>query len=470
MDKNKMFDVIVIGAGAAGLNIAGFMNRVGFRVLLIDKSDRNIGGDCLNYGCVPSKALIHVARVVRNAREAHAFGLRAEGGVEMEKVRDFIQGGQEEIRVRENADYFRGLGMTVVLGEARFSGKNTVEVNGETYQGKKIVIATGLYPRKLDIPGSDQVAIYNNETIFNISTLPERLLVVGGGPIGLEIGQAFRHLGSQVTIVNNTEQLLPREDAEIADLLLWQFKKEGIKVYNSHTAKHFSSPRELVIQGEDGKEITVEFDAVFAAVGREANTDSLALEKAGIATDGQKIVVDEYLRTSNKNILVCGDAAGMEQFTHAAELHAGVILQNFFSPLKKKLNRDTLAWVTFTYPEVATFGLNEHQLKERGITYEILEDDFTHDDRAIIDRYPTSKVKLFVSKDKLLGGTMLAPQAGELIQELILARSSNLPLSKVFARVYPYPTATRINKKVIGGYFAQKLTSFTKKVLHILFH
>jgi pyruvate/2-oxoglutarate dehydrogenase complex dihydrolipoamide dehydrogenase (E3) component len=137
MDKNKMFDVIVIGAGAAGLNIAGFMNRVGFRVLLIDKSDRNIGGDCLNYGCVPSKALIHVARVVRNAREAHAFGLRAEGGVEMEKVRDFIQGGQEEIRVRENADYFRGLGMTVVLGEARFSGKNTVEVNGEMYQGKK---------------------------------------------------------------------------------------------------------------------------------------------------------------------------------------------------------------------------------------------------------------------------------------------------------------------------------------------
>ncbi len=468
--KEKTFDIIVIGAGSGGLNIAGFMNRVGLKVLLVDKSDENIGGDCLNFGCVPSKALIHIARLVKNSHDAKKFGIEITGNVDMTKVRNYIKDKQSIIREHENAEYFRSIGMTVVLGSAKFVSKNEVEVGGVTYKSKKIVISTGSRPRQLSIKGSEKLNIYTNEEIFDIEKLPKRLLVIGGGPIGLEIGQAFNYLGSHVSVLHRSDKLLPKEDIEIANIFTDNLKREGVEFYFNSEIKEILDNNEVLINN-DGKEIKPLFDAIFVAIGRELNTEGLELEKAGIEMDGRKIKVDKYLRTTNKNVYLCGDIVGGHQFTHAAELHAGVILNNFFSPVKKKYSPDKLSWVTYTNPEIATFGLSENELNKKGTKYKTLNSDFKEDDRAIVDDFGEGKTKLFVSnKGTLLGGTMIAPNAGELFQELVLLNNSGLKISNIFNKIYPYPTATRINKRVVSQHFAEKLTAFNKKVLKFLFH
>jgi pyruvate/2-oxoglutarate dehydrogenase complex dihydrolipoamide dehydrogenase (E3) component len=468
--KENYFDIIVIGAGSGGLNIAGFMNRVGFKVLLIDKSDENIGGDCLNFGCVPSKALIHIARLVKDAHKAKDFGIDVGGVTNMRKVRDYIKNKQDVIREHENAEYFRSIGMTVIFGDAKFVSKDEVNVNGVTYKSKKIVIATGSRPRPLNIEGSEKLNIYTNEEIFNIEELPKRLLVIGGGPIGIEIGQAFNYLGSEVSVLQRGNKLLPKEDGEIANIFTENLKKEGVELYFNSEIKEILNDGEVVVKSGT-EEKMLSFDAVFVAIGRELNTEGLDLEKAGIEMDGRKIKVNKYLRTTNRDVYLCGDIVGGHQFTHAAELHAGIILRNFFSPFKKKYNPDNLSWVTYASPEIATFGLNDTELKKRGVDYSLLESSFDEDDRAIVDDFSDGKVKLFVSKSgKLLGGTMIAPNAGELFQELVLVNTLGLKISSLFNKTYPYPTATRINKRVVSQYFSGKLTFFNKKILRFLFH
>lgn len=471
MNAKNTFDIIVIGAGSGGLNIAGFMNRAGFRVLLVDKSGEHIGGDCLNFGCVPSKALIHVARMVHEARKTEAFGVRAEGAVDWKKVREYIKEKQDIIREHENAEWFRNKGMTVVLGKAEFSSRNSVTVDGVEYFGKKIVIATGSRPRVLMGQGIEKVRrVLNNENIFDMDELPKKLLVIGAGPIGMEIAQSLRFLGSEVVVSERSNAILGKEDPEISGIVLGEMKKQGISFRFNSALKEFVSETEAVFSDTSGVEEKISFDAVFIGIGRVLNTEGLALEKAGIEMKDGKILSDEYLRTTNKNVLLCGDIAGGFQFTHAAEMHAGVILNNFFSPLKKKFSADHISWVTYTTPEVASFGLWEGELKKRGTAYTVLESDFSEDDRAITDDYQYSKSKIFISpKGKILGGTMVAPNAGELIQELILANSAGLSIKHIFNKTYPYPTATRINKRLASGYFAGKLIEFNKKLLRWLY-
>lgn len=467
----KEYDIIVIGAGSGGLNIAGFMNRAGFSVLLIDKSDPHIGGDCLNYGCVPSKALIHTARLLRGAREAGRFGLSVNGKTDIRKVLGYVKEKQEIIREHENAEHFQKKGMDVALGEARFAGRDSVRVGSETYRGKKIVLATGSRPRKLTVPGIENVKYQTNETIFDLEELPEHLIVIGGGPIGIELGQAFRHLGSEVTLIETNSKFLPKESPEIAEVLRQRMEGEGIKFFFNTSVKEFPSSNQVIIVDKNNNETRLDFDAVLVSIGREFNIENLDLEKAGIELDetGKKLKVDEYLRTTNKSVYVSGDIVGSYQFTHAAEIHAGIIINNFFSPFKKKLNNDHIAWVTYTSPEIATFGLNEQQLRQRGITYEKLVFDFDEDDRAIVDEAQYGKLILFIAKDRILGGSMVAENAGELCQELILANASGLKLKHIFGKVYPYPTASRVNKRVISLHFAKKLTPFTKKLLHLFY-
>lgn len=472
MNKENTFDIIVIGAGSGGLNIAAFMNRVGLRVLLIDKSDSHIGGDCLNFGCVPSKALIHVARTVHEAKKAGEFGLVVEGRVDWLKVRSYIKEKQDIIRKHENADWFRAKGITVVLGSATFASKNSVLVDGVVYHGKKIVLATGSRPRLLVGQGIEKVArVLNNENIFTMAELPQNLLVLGAGPIGIEIAQALSFLGSKVTVVDPGTQILGKEDAEIAGVLAQQLKKDGVDIMLGHALKEFTSPTEAFVVSGAGNEVPVTFDAVFVSIGRVLNTEGLDLEKAGIKVDAKgKLLVDAYLRTTNKDVLVCGDVAGNFQFTHAAEMHASVILKNFFSPFKKKFNADSISWTTFTTPEVATFGVQETELKKRGIIYKALVSDFSEDDRAITDGYTYGLAKLFVSaKGKILGGTMVSPNAGELISELVLAEASDLSVDVLFNKTYAYPTATRINKRLVSGHFAAKLTPTANALLRRLY-
>jgi len=469
--KNKTFDIIVIGAGSGGLNIAVFANRIGLSTLLVDKSDKNIGGDCLNFGCVPSKALIHVARTAHVGRNLEKFGLKTTGMMDIHAVMAYVKSKQDIIREHENADWFRKSGMSVALGEAKFIGPNKIVVGDAVYGGKHIVLATGSRPRTISLPGIEHVRVFNNESIFDIDFIPKNLVIIGGGPIGIEIGQAFQRLGSQITILERGEKFLPKEDKDITDILYKRLASEGLNVLFHAQAKSIRKSGELVVE-VDGHERLLPADALFVGIGRQLNIEGLDLDKANIELEegGQKLKADRYLRTTNKNIVVCGDVAGQHQFTHAAELHASIIIRNWFSPFKKKLINDNLSWVTFTDPEIATFGISAEELKKRGIPHETIAESFSHDDRAITDDYRDSLLKIHISKKgKILGGTMIAQHAGELIQELILAQTHSMSLADIFTKIYPYPTATRINKHAAQNYQGRKLNEFSKKLLRMLF-
>ncbi|MEO6683812.1 MAG: FAD-dependent oxidoreductase [Ginsengibacter sp.] len=471
----EIYDIIVIGAGSGGLTIGLFMAKTGFKVLMIARSDLDIGGDCLNDGCVPSKALIHVSRIAHNARLAANFGFTISGKVDIKSATDYVYGKQEIIRKHENAQWLREQGIDVVLGHAAFSGEKEVEVNGDKFRGKKIVIATGSRPRKLKVPGVENVKYYDNESIFHIDRLPDRFLFIGGGPIGMEMAQAFSRLGSHVTVVQHGSYILQHDQQEMTSILLEQLESEGVEFVFNADIERFSSPNEALVKLTDGSSQTLSFDAIFVGIGRELELDSLQLEKAGIEVKDQEIIKNKYLRTTNKHIFVCGDVAGDLQFSHAAEFHGRILLNNFFSPFKKKLNNDHLSWVTFTDPELATFGLNEKQLNERKISFKKMEQSFEDDDRAVVGNYRYAKIILFIrkgglfKKDRILGGSMIAPDAGEIVQELILANTSKLSVNALFNKIYPYPVASRINQQVIAHHKEGSLTDLIKKLLHTAF-
>jgi len=468
-------DIIVIGAGSGGLSVGLFLAKVGIKVTMIVKSDKDVGGECLNDGCVPSKALIHVARQIRAAREAQSFGIKLSGEVDIQKAIGYVHAQQEIIRKHENAEWLTEQGINVVLGEASFAGKTEVEVNGKVFSAKKIILATGSKPRKLKIEGVEKVNYFDNENIFHISQLPKKLLVVGGGPIGIEIAQAMQRLGSEVTVVEEGNGILTHDHKSLTNILLKRLQDEGIIFHFDVSLQKFSSPIEAVLKKKNGEEFSLSFDAVFVGIGRVLLLEALQLNKAGIEVKDHKIIVDDQLRTTNKDVMVCGDVAGDLQFSHAAEFHGRIILNNLFSPLNKKLNNDHMSWVTFTDPEIATFGLNEKQLKDRSIRYEKLEQDFSDDDRAVTDNYQYARTILYISKggffkkEKIIGGTMIAPGAGELIQELILANTLGLSISSIFDKIYPYPVATRINQQLIVRHKQKTLTSGLIKLLHIAF-
>lgn len=471
----KKYDLIVIGCGSGGLSVGLFMGMAGFRVLMISKTDHSIGGDCLNDGCVPSKALIHVAKIIHHAKEVINFGLQVNGEIDIKKAINYVYERQEVIREHENAGWLREQGVDVALGVAHFTGSDEVEIDGKKFKGKKIVIATGSQPRKLNIPGVEKIRYYDNESIFHIEELPKRLLVIGGGPIGIEIAQALNRLGSSVTVVHRRERILPHDDKTVTEILLARLKKEGIEFFLNSTIDYFVDANEAVMKLAGGSTKNIQFDAVFAGIGRELNLEILQLKSAGVEVKDDKIIKNKYLQTTNKNVFVCGDVAGDLQFSHTAEFHARILLNNFFSPFKKKLNDDHISWVTFTDPEVASFGLNEKQLSERNIKYEKLEQDFKDDDRAVTDNYQYAKMILFIStkgflkKQKILGGTMIAPGAGELIQELILANVARISINKIFNKIYPYPVASRINQLTINKYKEKDLTQAIKIILQKLY-
>ncbi|MCP9236076.1 NAD(P)/FAD-dependent oxidoreductase [Lewinella sp. JB7] len=474
---NYTHDLIVIGAGSGGLGAAGFGGAIGLNVALIDRTEKDYGGECLNYGCVPSKALLHVAAQFAGAREAEKFGLRTEGKADLKRVMQYIHERQDIIRQRESPDYLRDeYGLDCIIGEAMLTGEREVTVSGRKLSAPRIVLATGSRPRHLQVPGSEQVKQYDNESVFSeLHELPERLLIVGGGPNACEMAQAFRRLGSEVTLLNRGERILKNDPAPAAEVLQEKLLAEGVTIYNRTEVGKFTNGGTAVLAGEGAPEKEIAFTHLIVAIGRQVRTEGLGLELAGVHTQDGNIVVDAYYRTSNKAIYVVGDAYGREMFSHGAEKHNTDLWTNFLSPIDRKHKLQHFSWVTFTDPEVATFGYTAQQLEEEGIDYETVQQSFEHDDRAVAADYRSSVLILYLDKStfgssKVLGGTMAAPGAGEMIQELLLLNMLELDYGKLTNKIYAYPVGSRINQKPARDR-AQKrlLSSLSKRALQLAY-
>ena len=475
--KRKEYDLIVIGAGSAGLGSSGVAKALGLSVLVVEAAAKNVGGDCLNYGCVPSKALIHVAKQFHYGKQANRFGLQSSGQADWEKVIGYVHEKQAHIRAHESADYLRKQGFDVAIGFAKFIDKKTIRVNDQQYSAKIIALCTGSKPRRITIPGQEYVQVITNEELFfELKALPKHLLVIGGGPIGCEMAQAFARLGSKVCIVNRGNRILEKERAEFSEILQKQFEKEGIQIYNNTTVKAFNAQGQAVLQLADDELGTVPCDVALLSIGRVVNASGMDLEKAGIKlTDRGKYQLDDYLRTTNKSVYALGDAAGRYMFSHGAEKQVRLFWKNLVNPFKQKDQTKDLSWVTFTDPEIATWGMSEKELQDRGIKYWRQDQDFAEDDRAIVDEYTYGQLSIYMTKHselqrrKILGGSMIAPNAGEMSQELMLAMTAKVPIGDIFDRVYPYPVASRINQKTIRGVVQNRLTPFFKKLIRFLF-
>ena len=458
--KKSNYDIIIIGGGSAGLGAMGMALEQGWKTLIIDKEEAHIGGDCLNFGCVPSKALIHLAKQFYGARKASALGLQVEGKADMAKILAYVHAKQAVIRQHEDANHIRSQGADLKIGLAAFVDEETIQVGEALFTAPKIIIATGSRPRHIPFKGIDQVKTFTNETLFyEMKTLPEKLLVIGGGPIGCEMGQTFQRFGSEVTIIDMADRILNKEREEYSQILTKQLEKEGLTIINKAKLLEFNSPTSALIEVEGRGTEELHFDAVILSVGRVLNTEDLDLAKGKVETDKRgRPILDAYLRTTNKRVFASGDVAGMYQFSHGAELHTRLLKNNFKNSFSEKHNADHLSWVTFTQPEIATFGHTEEQLKSNDIKYWRQEQDFSKDDRAIVDEYSYGKITLFLTpitfwnkERKILGGSIIAPNAGELMQELTLAMETGIPINEIYKKLYAYPVASRINQQTIMG-------------------
>ena len=463
--KPAKFDrnLVVIGAGSAGLVSAYIAAAVKAKVTLVEK--HRMGGDCLNTGCVPSKALLRSAKFIQQARKAKDLGIRtATIEFDFAEVMERVQRVIRTIEPHDSVERYAGLGVECLQGAARIVSPWAVEITSadggkQTLTTRSIVIAAGARPFVPPIPGLDRMDCLTSDNVWELRELPARLVVLGGGPIGCELAQAFARLGSRVVQVEMLPRILIREDPEISDLVMQRFAAEGVEVRVNHKAKEFrdESGRKLLICEHQGQDVRIEFDAVLCAVGRIANTEGYGLEELGIATTKARTVeTNEYLQTLYPNIYACGDVAGPFQFTHTAAHQAWYAAVNalFGSFRRFRADYSVIPWATFTDPEVARVGLNETEAKERGIAYEATVFELAELDRAIVDEAAEGMVKVLTEpgSDRILGATIVAEQAGELIVEFITAMKHGIGLNKILGTIHIYPTLAEANKYAAGAW------------------
>ncbi len=462
--KPEQFDynLVVIGAGSAGLVTSYIAAAVKAKVALIEK--HRMGGDCLNTGCVPSKALLRSAKFLSHVKRAKEFGIKS-ATVEFDfaQVMERVQKVISQIEPHDSVERYSELGVECISGAAKITSPYTVEVNGETLTTRNIVIATGARPFVPPIEGIDNIAYLTSDTLWDLRKLPPRLLVLGGGPIGCELVQAFARLGSQVTQVEMLPRILIREDLEISEMVMQRFKSEGIDIRVEHKAVEFIADKDkkiLVCErlGEhQGEQVQIEFDEVLVAVGRVANTQGFGLEDLDIPlTKTRTIETNQYLQTLFPNIYACGDVAGPFQFTHTAAHQAWYTSVNalFNGFWKFRVDYSVIPWATFTDPEVARVGLNEQEAKEQGIAYEVTTYDIDDLDRAIADQEAHGLIKVLTvpGKDKILGVTIVGEHAGDLIAEYVAAMRHNFGMNKILGTIHIYPTLVEANKYAAGNW------------------
>jgi pyruvate/2-oxoglutarate dehydrogenase complex dihydrolipoamide dehydrogenase (E3) component/uncharacterized membrane protein YdjX (TVP38/TMEM64 family) len=445
-------NLVVIGAGSAGLVSAYIAAAVKAKVTLIEK--HRMGGDCLNTGCVPSKALIKSARVVSQIRNASSYGLKnASVDVDFAAVMERVQRVIKAIEPHDSVERYTALGVECIDGEANITSPWTVEVNGRTLATRSIVIAAGARPFVPPIPGIEGVDVLTSDNVWQLRELPRRLVVLGGGPIGSELAQAFARLGAKVTQVEMLPRLLAREDVEISEMVRERFVAEGIDVRLGHKAARIEG--KVLVCEQQGREVRIEFDRLLCAVGRVANTAGYGLEALGIpVTKARTLETNEFLQTAYPNIYACGDVAGPYQFTHTASHQAWYAAVNaLFGGLRKfRADYSVIPWATFTDPEVARVGLNELEAKERGIAYEVSVYGLDDLDRAIADEEAHGVVKVLTApgKDRILGATIAGAHAGELIAEFVTAMRHGLGMNKILGTIHIYPTFVEGNKYAAG--------------------
>ena len=451
------YNIVVIGAGSAGLVSAYIASAVKAKVALIEK--HRMGGDCLNTGCVPSKALIRTTKILSYIKRHQEFGLKsASAEFDFAEVMERVQSVIKKIEPHDSIERYTSLGVDCFTGAARILSPHEVEVNGKTLSTKNIIIATGARPTIPPIPGLDQIDHLTTDNIWDLRELPKRLVVTGGGPIGCELTQCFARLGSQVTQVEMMPDILIREDSEISRAIRKRFAAEGVDVRVNTKCKEIISNggKQIMLCEKDGAEERVEFDKALIAVGRTANTDGFGLEEIGVRSNPDGTVeVDEYLRTTtHKNIYACGDVAGPYQFTHTAAHQAWYCAVNALSSPFKKFRADyrVIPWCTFTDPEVARVGINEKEAKERGISYKVTRYDIGDLDRAIADGEDHGMVKVLTEpkKDRILGVTIMGYHAGDLIAEYVAAMKHGFGLNKILNTIHIYPTMVEANKFAAG--------------------
>ncbi|NOQ36022.1 MAG: dihydrolipoyl dehydrogenase, partial [Methylococcaceae bacterium] len=460
--KPKKFDtnLVAIGAGSGGLVTAYIAAAVKAKVTLIEK--HKMGGDCLNTGCVPSKALIRSAKFLSHVTRSVEFGIKkAEVEFDFIEVMERVQNIVKTVEPHDSIERYTELGVDVVTGTAKIISPWEVEVTTETdvqtISTRSIVIAAGARPFVPPIKGLDEVGYMTSDNIWNLRVKPKRLVVLGGGPIGCELAQAFARLGIEVTQVEMLPRIMIREDSEVSEMVAAKFRKEGIKVLTNHTAKEFllDNGEKVLIAEHEGKDIRIEFDEVLLAIGRVANISGYGVEEMGIELSPRKtIAVNAFQETNYPNIYACGDVAGPYQFTHTAAHQAWYAAVNaLFGGFKKfKTDYSVIPWATFTDPEVARVGLNEQEAKEQGIAYEVSLYGIDDLDRAIADNEAHGFVKVLTvpNKDKILGVTIVGEHSGDLIAEFVLAMKHNLGLNKVLGTIHIYPTMAEANKYVAG--------------------
>lgn len=452
-----MRDLVIIGGGAAGLVVASVTAQLGLDVVLINE-DEAMGGDCLHYGCVPSKTLLKSASVAHTLRHAERWGIAAQQpGIEMLAVNRTIRRVIDSIQHHDSRERFESLGCEVVTGRARFIAARKVSVADQIFEGRRIVIATGSSPYIPPIQGLKDISYLTNEDMYSLDVLPEHLIILGGGPIGVEMAQAYRRLGASVTLIELSPRLLPRADVDLSARLHEVLQSEGITIHLDMQVQEVNEQdgiKRVILKGGE----VLQADAVLVAVGRRARVESLELQNAGVEVDARGIKVNRRMQTSNRHIYACGDVTGVMPLTHVAELQAGIVIANCAFRLPKKIDDSVIPAVVYTEPEVASVG-RVYALDAQPADVECHQFEVAQLDRAVTDNNTAGLAKILSREGVIIGAHIIAPHAGELIHEYALAIQNGMKVSAVTSLVHAYPSYSQLNKRVAGQYFQSRLFS-----------
>ncbi len=469
--KNIIVDLCVIGAGSAGLSVASGVVQLGLDVALIEKS--KMGGDCLNTGCVPSKALLAAAKAAQVMRTSDKYGIaEQEPDIDFNAVKTHVSDVIKVIEPHDSVERFEGLGVKVIKGAAAFTSAHTVQVGEQTITARYFVISTGSRAAIPPIEGLDPDKILTNENIFELREKPDHLIIVGGGPIGIEMAQAHKRLGCKVTVLD-MGSILPHDDPDLTAVVRDSLDNEGVRLLENIKIEKIAHAEKgvRVYVEKDGEQNAIDGSHLLIAAGRQVNVDGLELEKAGIVYDRRGIQVDARLRTNHKHIYAAGDVAGGPQFTHVAGYHAGIIIRNMIFKTPAKIDYKALPWVTYTDPELANVGMTESKAREKyGDSIKVVKWKFKENDRATAERRTDGMIKVVTRKNgKILGAAIVGPHAGELIGVWVLAISKGLKIGAITGMIVPYPTFGEISKRAAGAFYTASLFSDrTRKIVGLL--